>query len=107
MKNTTNTNIEKIKTNKILEIKEITQEDLEKIERLREYIKIKTVHPNIDYTEAIEWLKKQAKRIGLEYTVFEDTENKGNKPLILIKWEVDELNEKNSIAFNMVTMLYI
>jgi aminoacylase len=72
----------------------MNKEELEKIERLREYIRIKTAHPNVNYTKAINWLKTQAERIGLPYTVYEDKDNKLNNPVILIKWENNEIKKK-------------
>ena len=39
------------------------------IERFVEYIQIKTVHPQPDYTRALEFLRKYADEIQLKYSL--------------------------------------
>jgi len=41
------------------------------VTNFREYLRIKTVHPEPDYESAITWLKKQAVDIGLEFHIVE------------------------------------
>eukprot|EP01114_Cavostelium_apophysatum_P019724 TRINITY_DN6432_c0_g1_i1.p1 TRINITY_DN6432_c0_g1~~TRINITY_DN6432_c0_g1_i1.p1 ORF type:complete len:441 (+),score=99.31 TRINITY_DN6432_c0_g1_i1:101-1324(+) len=44
----------------------------------REYLRIKTVHPNPDYPGAMRFLKAQAERIGLEFEEFTSAPNRLN-----------------------------
>ncbi|EDV95051.1 aminoacylase-1 [Drosophila grimshawi] len=59
-------------------------ENNEEIKIFREYLRIPTVHPNIDYTDCVAFLKRQAASLDLlvdvEYPV-----NKDN-PVVIMKW---------------------
>ncbi|CAG4972095.1 unnamed protein product [Parnassius apollo] len=48
-----------------------------------EYLRIPTVQPNINYDECINFLKKQANEIGLEYQIYEVVPR---KPIIVMTW---------------------
>jgi hypothetical protein len=41
------------------------------IERFLQYLRIKTTQPDADYSKAVDFLKIQAERIGLEFNVKE------------------------------------
>jgi len=41
------------------------------VTNFREYLRIKTVHPDPDYASAVEWLRKQAKDLDLEFNIVE------------------------------------
>jgi aminoacylase len=41
------------------------------VTRFREYLRLPSVHPNPDYSGCIEWLRQQAKEIGLEFNIVE------------------------------------
>ncbi|CAL8088924.1 unnamed protein product [Orchesella dallaii] len=41
------------------------------VTNFREYLRIKSVHPNPDYEGCIEWIKRQATEIGLEFNIVE------------------------------------
>ncbi|KAF6199958.1 hypothetical protein GE061_006256 [Apolygus lucorum] len=49
---------------------------------LQEYIRIRTDHPNPDYRSAVEFLKRQADRIGLPVVVH----GTSSKPVVLMTW---------------------
>lgn len=53
------------------------------VTRFREYLRIKTVHPNPDYESCKNWLLNQAKEMGLTSQVFEYVKG---KPIILLTW---------------------
>lgn len=56
----------------------------EEIRILREYLRIKTVHPNINYAECVEFLKKQAAALGLPVAVHYPVN--ANNPEVVITW---------------------
>jgi aminoacylase len=58
-------------------------EDIEAIERFRKYLQIKSVHPKIDYTEAITFLQQQCDRLSLECKVHELLPG---FPTLVMKW---------------------
>lgn len=41
------------------------------IDNFREYLRIKTVHPNPNYTACLEFLKRMAHELKLEFRTFE------------------------------------
>lgn len=66
------------------------------LQRLIDYLNIKTIHPNPNYQQSIEFLKLQAKIIGLEYHIEEIVVG---KPIFIFKYPgKDPL--KPSIMFN-------
>ena len=54
-----------------------TEADLKAIENFRNYLKIKTLHPNPDYEGCVKFLTGIADEIGLECEVFEVKSRKG------------------------------
>ncbi|XP_013137376.1 PREDICTED: aminoacylase-1-like [Papilio polytes] len=56
----------------------------EVIQRFREYLRIPTVHPNVDYNDCVNFLKRQADLLNLPYEVHELLEK---KPVVLITWQ--------------------
>ncbi|XP_045449959.1 aminoacylase-1-like [Melitaea cinxia] len=59
------------------------------IKNLQAYLRIKTVHPNINYDECIAYLKRQASELGLPVVVYEVTPK---KPVLIMTWEGLEPN---------------
>ena len=49
----------------------------------REYLRIKSVHPNPDYASCVEFLTRQAARLGLEYHV---TDICPGNPVFIMTW---------------------
>ncbi|TMW48983.1 hypothetical protein DOY81_005927 [Sarcophaga bullata] len=60
-------------------------ENNEEIKIFREYLRIPSVHPNIDYTPCVEFLKKQAADLGLPITVYYPA--KKTLPIVVITWQ--------------------
>lgn len=56
----------------------------EVIQRLREYLKIPSVHPNVNYDDCVKFLKKQASQLNLPIVVHELVPN---NPTVIITWE--------------------
>ncbi|KAF9411737.1 hypothetical protein HW555_009528 [Spodoptera exigua] len=56
----------------------------EVIQRFREYLRIPSVHPDIDYGDCVEFLKKQAHDLDLPVAVYEFVPK---KPVVVITWE--------------------
>lgn len=48
-----------------------TEADLKAIENFRNYLRIKTVHPNPDYEGCVKFLAGIAKELGLEHEIIE------------------------------------
>ncbi|XP_060647709.1 aminoacylase-1-like [Drosophila nasuta] len=59
-------------------------ENDEEIRIFREYLRIPSVHPNIDYTACVEFLKRQATSLGLPVEVIYPGNN--SNPVVVIKW---------------------
>ncbi|XP_017103230.2 aminoacylase-1-like [Drosophila bipectinata] len=59
-------------------------ENNEEIKIFREYLRIPTVHPNVDYTACTEFLKRQAESLGLPVDVIYPV-NQQN-PVVVMKW---------------------
>ncbi|XP_059052521.1 aminoacylase-1-like [Achroia grisella] len=53
------------------------------IQRFREYLKIPSVHPDVDYGDCVIFLKKQASEIGLPVVVHELVPR---KPVVIFTW---------------------
>ncbi|XP_017848050.1 aminoacylase-1-like [Drosophila busckii] len=70
------------------------------IQIFREYLRIPTVHPNIDYTACVEFLKRQAASIGLPVDVVYPV-NDAN-PVVVMKW-LGKQPELPSIVLNSHT----
>ncbi|KAL0840110.1 hypothetical protein ABMA28_015418 [Loxostege sticticalis] len=68
----------------------------EVIERFREYLKIPSVHPDVDYGGCVEFLKKQAKSLDLPVVVYEFILG---KPVVVMTW-VGREPELPSILLN-------
>lgn len=52
--------------------------DLRAIENFRNYLRIKTVHPNPDYVECVKFLIGIAEELGLEHEIIEVTTTNKN-----------------------------
>uniref|UniRef100_A0A1Q3FMK3 N-acyl-aliphatic-L-amino acid amidohydrolase n=1 Tax=Culex tarsalis TaxID=7177 RepID=A0A1Q3FMK3_CULTA len=59
-------------------------ESNEEIQLFREYLKIPSVHPDVDYDECVEFLHRQATSLDLPAKV---NEVNPNKPIVIITWE--------------------
>ncbi|XP_037045175.1 aminoacylase-1-like isoform X4 [Bradysia coprophila] len=59
--------------------------DNEEIQIFREYLQIPSVHPDIDYTACVEFLRRQAKSLDLPISVYYPGDEKN--PVIIISWE--------------------
>ncbi|XP_030563931.1 aminoacylase-1-like [Drosophila novamexicana] len=70
-------------------------ENNEEIKIFREYLRIPSVHPNVDYTACVEFLKRQAADLGLPVVVV----YAGLNPVVVIKW-LGKQPELPSIVLN-------
>ncbi|XP_017046433.1 aminoacylase-1-like [Drosophila ficusphila] len=59
-------------------------ESNEEIQIFREYLQIPTVHPDVDYTDCVEFLKRQASSLNLPVDVVYPAVK--TKPVVIIKW---------------------
>ncbi|CAG9787633.1 unnamed protein product [Diatraea saccharalis] len=59
------------------------------VNNLRNYLKIRTVHPNINYDECLTYLRGQASELGLPVQVYEPV---ARKPILVMTWEGTEPN---------------
>ncbi|XP_017046431.1 aminoacylase-1-like [Drosophila ficusphila] len=75
-------------------------ENNEEIKIFREYLRIPTVHPNVDYTACVEFLKRQAKSLDLPVEVIYPV-NEQN-PVVVLKWQGSQ-PELPSIILNSHT----
>ncbi|XP_072932897.1 aminoacylase-1-like [Epargyreus clarus] len=66
------------------------------VKNLQEYLRIRSVHPNINYDECLDFLKRKAKELDLPVRVFELVPK---KPVLVMTWEGLEPNE-TSILLN-------
>ncbi|XP_039495793.1 aminoacylase-1 [Drosophila santomea] len=57
----------------------------EEIQIFREYLRIPSVHPNIDYTACVEFIRRQADSLNLPVEVVYPAVK--SKPVVIIKWE--------------------
>ncbi|XP_037892485.1 aminoacylase-1-like [Glossina fuscipes] len=57
----------------------------EEIKIFREYLRIPSVHPDIDYTPCVEFLKKQANKLGLPFKIYHPAQE--TKPVVIITWK--------------------
>ncbi|XP_049529285.1 aminoacylase-1A-like [Anopheles darlingi] len=69
-------------------------EENEEIRIFREYLRIPTVHPNVNYDECVEFLKRQAASLELPVQVIEVNPR---KPIVVITWEGTEPEAKSII----------
>ncbi|KAJ0179721.1 hypothetical protein K1T71_004312 [Dendrolimus kikuchii] len=56
----------------------------EEIQRFREYLRIPSVHPKVDYGDCVKFLKKQAVSLDLPVVVYELVPK---KPIVVITWK--------------------
>ncbi|VDL33586.1 unnamed protein product [Hymenolepis diminuta] len=54
------------------------------VENFRTYLRFQTVHPDPDYTEAVDWLRDQGTKMGLECFLVELIPN---NPILVMKWQ--------------------
>uniref|UniRef100_A0A5K3G1L4 N-acyl-L-amino-acid amidohydrolase n=1 Tax=Mesocestoides corti TaxID=53468 RepID=A0A5K3G1L4_MESCO len=54
------------------------------IENFRTYLRFPTVHPNPDYSAAVQWLRAQGEAIGLECFI---TELIPKNPILVMRWQ--------------------
>ncbi|XP_017131342.1 aminoacylase-1A [Drosophila elegans] len=59
-------------------------ENNEEIKIFREYLRIPSVHPDIDYTACVEFIKRQADSLGLPVDVVCPAVK--SKPVVIVKW---------------------
>ncbi|KAF2886891.1 hypothetical protein ILUMI_19282, partial [Ignelater luminosus] len=53
------------------------------VENFREYLRIRSVHPNPDYDSCVDFLKNQAQSLGLPIQIYYFVPN---KPVVIITW---------------------
>lgn len=53
------------------------------VENFRTYLRFPTVHPDPNYTDAVNWLRMQGVNMGLECFV---TEIVANNPILIMRW---------------------
>ncbi|XP_043464251.1 aminoacylase-1-like [Leptopilina heterotoma] len=70
--------------------------DAKAIENFQEYLRIPSVHPDVNYKGCVEFFKKQAESMQLPIKIFEV---RPNKPIVIVTWEGTE-PEKKSILLN-------
>ncbi|CAG4941322.1 unnamed protein product [Parnassius apollo] len=68
----------------------------EVLQRFREYLRIPSVHPSVDYNDCVKFLRKQADHLKLTAAVYELVEK---KPVVVITWEGTQ-PEMQSILLN-------
>ena len=61
------------------------------IQRFLDYLRIKTAHPDIDYSKTVSFLRTQATRIGLEFQVKEVKKKKKKKFNISSSLKINQL----------------
>ncbi|KAF5289146.1 hypothetical protein FQR65_LT02036 [Abscondita terminalis] len=61
----------------------LTEIDRNALENLRTYLRIPSVHPDVNYEPCVQLLKTLAEDIGLEFTVLR---TKSDKPNVIITW---------------------
>lgn len=66
-----------------------TWEQNEEIQIFREYLRIPSVHPDVNYESCIEFLKKQARSLDLPYTIYTPAGDP-KKPIFVITWKGTE-----------------
>ncbi|XP_004925487.1 aminoacylase isoform X1 [Bombyx mori] len=66
------------------------------VSTLQNYLRIRSVHPNVDYNECINFLKNEAEKIGLQVQVVEPLPK---KPTLVMTW-LGEQPELPSILLN-------
>ncbi|XP_033221955.1 aminoacylase-1-like [Belonocnema kinseyi] len=66
------------------------------VENFREYLRIPSVHPNINYDDCVAFVQKQAKSLDLPVQLFEPSPK---HPILVITWEGTE-PEKPAILLN-------
>ncbi|XP_031350585.1 aminoacylase-1-like [Photinus pyralis] len=66
------------------------------VENFREYLRIPSVHLDIDYEPCVTFLEKQAKEIGLKVSVFRDVPK---NPMVVLTWMGKE-SDLPSIVLN-------
>ncbi|XP_055584786.1 aminoacylase-1-like isoform X2 [Uranotaenia lowii] len=71
-------------------------ENNEEIKIFREYLRIPTVHPDVNYDDCVAFLKRQAENLSLPVRVIEDYPG---KPIVVMSWEGTEPSQK-SIVLN-------
>lgn len=64
-------------------------ENNEEIQIFREYLRIPSVQPDVDYEPCVEFLKKQAQNLGLPVQVYYPSEA---KPVVIITWTGSQPN---------------
>lgn len=63
--------------------------DRKAVEKLREYLQIPSVHPNVDYEPCIKFLEDYARDLGVPVQVYRDVH--ATKPVAVFKWEGKEV----------------
>ncbi|XP_044753472.1 aminoacylase-1-like [Coccinella septempunctata] len=66
------------------------------LRNFKQYLQIPSVHPDVDYTKCVEFLKGQGQDIGLQLEV---VYVKPNKPVVILTW-LGERNDLPSVLLN-------
>lgn len=67
------------------------------ISRFQSYLRINTMQPQPDYASAVEYLRGEAQRIGLDFQVVELVQG---KPIVVMTWRGAWHDSEKSILFN-------
>ncbi|KAL4709645.1 hypothetical protein ACJJTC_007376 [Scirpophaga incertulas] len=67
-----------------MSVETVNYESHPALNNLRSYLRIRSVHPNINYDECITYLRGQAQQLGLPVQVFEPLPK---KPVLVMTWE--------------------
>ncbi|ESO83652.1 hypothetical protein LOTGIDRAFT_222505 [Lottia gigantea] len=68
----------------------------------REYLRIKTVQPDVNYDEAVEFLRRVAQDIGLEFTSFEVAPQ---KPICIMTWKGTDPSLKSIVLSSHIDVV--
>ncbi|KAK4878818.1 hypothetical protein RN001_011324 [Aquatica leii] len=63
--------------------KNLNEANQKALDNFREYLRIPSVHPNIDYEPCVKFLKKLANDVGLEFSVYR---NVPKNPVVVLTW---------------------
>uniref|UniRef100_A0A2S2PW66 Aminoacylase-1 n=1 Tax=Sipha flava TaxID=143950 RepID=A0A2S2PW66_9HEMI len=75
------------------------QEEHEAVTNFREYLRIPTVHPNVDYSKCVEFLLRQAQSLNLPSNIYYMAPG---QPIVVITW-LGQKPELPSILLNSHT----
>nr|CAD7453364.1 unnamed protein product [Timema tahoe] len=70
-----------------MSVERLSETENTAIANFREYLRIPSVHPNINYDECVSFLRRQASTLGLPIQVYHVVEG---KPIVVITWRGSE-----------------